>query len=96
MNSQSEQCFARTAANASRGPEQLQKLQLQKQDRRQSIASSREGIFMNSQREQLQKPEHLHVTLASAMRVCQPAQYTTSILVQCISLFLNERTLFLR
>ena len=50
-NSQSEQLlWARTAANASRGPEQLQKLQLQKQDidRRQSIASSREGIFTPS------------------------------------------------
>ena len=37
--------WVRTAANASRGPEQLQMLQLQKQDRRQSIA---EGIFTPS------------------------------------------------
>ena len=37
--------WARTAANVSCGPEQLQMLQLQKQDRRQSIA---EGIFTPS------------------------------------------------
>ena len=131
------------ARNVSSGPEQLEMLQLQKQDRRQSIASSREGIFTpseltkrtascfgreqlqvgqncfscksisyksrqciaslrgrdictmyqatKSQREQLQKPEQLHVTVASAMRACQPAMQCSIVPVQYSSLFLIER-----
>ena len=76
MGKNSCKCFtwARTAANASHGPEQLQMLQLLTQDKRQSIYLH---LATNSQSEQL-------VTLvensskcfmwASAM-LCQPAVY---------------------
>ena len=86
-------CFqlGETAANASRGPEQLQMLQLQKQDKRQSIAKGYLHQATNS--------TAIVGTAANASRgpvqcACQPAvycavQYSASVcsMAQCSFLF---------
>ena len=90
--------WARTAANASHGPEQLQKLQLQKQGGRALIASSREGIFtpsyeLTKRTAAKARAASPHVGQCNAC-ACQPASQYSASIVQCSSLFLNERTGF--
>ena len=75
-------CLLRTAANALRGPEQLQMLQ-------QSIVS---GIFTPSYKltKNSCKSQNSFMSRGPVQCVCQPECSTVQ--VQCSSLFLNERT----
>ena len=89
-NSQIEQLVA-LGENNSSGPEQLQMLQL-----RQSIASSIEGIFtpsyeLTKRTASKARAASRHVGQCNA-RACQPAAQYSAGIVQCSSLFLNERT----